>query len=198
MEKETEEEKKNGRCVEMTRPHVHVIYHAPDEPGPEYVEQAVRAGASNWNSRVVLIFDGVENLTSLRRLPTDEQTESKMQRDAYKAVKGSGGNTSAQRYAVRAMQQNVARGFTFVTEIQVVECASYDDTGLVELPLLGIMVPVRVIGAAKKRVRYPKKPKKDSRAVNPPNESYPQTSHALYTPTFQETLDELFATAYDP
>ena len=50
--------KKLKRSVKMTRPHVHVIYHASDEPGQEYFEQAVRAAASNWNSRVVPIFEG--------------------------------------------------------------------------------------------------------------------------------------------
>ena len=170
----------------MKNPYVYTIHSAPDEPGAECVARAVRAAASRLNPRVVMSFEGVENLRSVRRLEaTDKRAESKMQRDAFKEFRGSGGNTSAQRDAVRAMQQNVARRFTFVTEIRVVECASYDDAGLAELPILGIMVPVR---ATKARLV----------GLLGAREARESVRHELYTPSYQETLDELFATAYDP
>jgi hypothetical protein len=180
----------------MKNPYVYTIHSAPDEPGEEYVARAVRAAASRLNPRVVMSFEGVENLRSVRRLEAhDKRAESKMQRDAFKEFRGAGGNTSAQRDAVSAMRRNVARRFTFVTEIRVVECASYADAGLAALPILGIMVPVRVVGASdasdvsrgkrrkERKERFAREARDEAR---------------LYTPSFQETLDELFATAYDP
>ena len=164
----------------MKHPHVYPIYDAPDEPGEEYVARAVRAAASRLNPRVVMIFEGIERLRSLRRLQaTDETAESKMQRAAFKEFRGTGGNTSSQRYAVGAMKRNVARGFTFVTEIRVVECANYIDT-LPELRILGIQVPVVVIGAR------------------------PQLPLVLYTPSdgadssFEQLLNELLETETTP
>jgi hypothetical protein len=173
----------------MKNPYVYTIHAAPDEPGAEYVARAVRAAASRLNPRVVMSFEGVENLRSVRRLEAhDKRAESKMQRDAFKEFRGAGGNTSAQRDAVSAMRRNVARRFTFVTEIRVVECASYDDAGLAELPILSIMVPVRVVGASDASDVSRGKKRKERK----------EREARLYTPSFQETLDELFATAYDP
>ena len=183
----------------MKNPYVYTIHAAPDEPGEEYVARAVRAAASRLNPRVVMSFEGVENLRSVRRLEaTDKHAESKMQRAAFKEFRGAGGNTSAQRDAVSAMRRNVARRFTFVTEIRVVECASYADAGLTELPILGIMVPVRVVGAsdASDVSRGKRRKERKEREAREAREARDEAR--LYTPSFQETLDELFATAYDP
>ena len=185
----------------MTRAYVYTISHAPAEPGPEFVARAVRAGASQFNSRVVMVFEGIEGLRSLRRLqPADEAADAaalKMQRDAYKAYRGSGGNASSQRYAIGAMKRNVARGFTFVTEVSVVECASYADAELTDLTILGIAVPVRVV-----RVSGAQRMAAPSAAPMPAVALY---TPLLYTPSeapdgssFDELVEELLATSYEP
>ena len=95
----------NGPAQKKTRsppkkgvknPYVYTIHSATDEPGAECVARAVRAAASRLNPRVVMSFEGVENLRSVRRLEaTDKRAESKMQRDAFKEFRGNGGNASA-------------------------------------------------------------------------------------------------------
>jgi hypothetical protein len=129
---------------------VYTLREAPDRPGADHVAAAVGEAASAGYHRVVIRFERVANLRSLRGLEASDdagrEAERKMQRHALKVREPwRDASPSAQRFAAKAMADGQARGFTFVTGVEVVDCAAYDETESSVLAILGLAVPVTVV-----------------------------------------------------